>query len=91
MNVYATTSSLGGTAGVAYGFTVSASGLGGSSFNVGADGAAVGVTNNTTLNVNELLAAVNQRAVNGALYNSDATLRQEAADLFDALNNAGGI
>ena len=38
-----------------------------------------------------LLLAVNQRAVNGVLYNGDATLQQQAHDLFDALNNAGGI
>jgi hypothetical protein len=91
LNVYASTQSLGGVAGVAYGFTVSANGLGASSISVGADGAAFGVANNTTRNVYELLLAANKSAVNGALYNGDATLRQEAADLFDALNRAGGI
>ena len=49
-----------------------------------------GPTPNTTLTVNAMLAAVNQWAVNGVLYNGDATLRQLAAALFDALNNAGG-
>ncbi len=43
LNVYATTLSLGGTTGQAYGFTVSVDGLGADSFNVGADGAAFGV------------------------------------------------
>src|SRR5262249_52981829 len=38
LNVYATTSSLGGSAGKSYGFPVSAAGLGAYSFNVGADG-----------------------------------------------------
>lgn len=90
LNVYATTLSLGGTAGAAYGFSVSATGLGARSFNVGDDGAAFGVANGTSLNVYELLRAVNQRAVHGVLYNGDAALRQEAADLFDALNSAGG-
>jgi len=91
LNVYATTLSLGGTAGQAYGFTTSAAGLGARSFNVGADGAAFGVANNSTLNVYQLLAAVNQKAVGGVLYNGDATGRQEAADLFDALSQAGAI
>jgi hypothetical protein len=36
LNVYATTQSLGGTIGQAYGFTVTATGLGADSFNVGA-------------------------------------------------------
>jgi hypothetical protein len=91
LNVYATTQSLGGPAGQAYGFTVTATGLGADSFNVGADGAAFGVANKTTLNVYELLQAVNRQAVNSVLYNGDKTLRNEATDLFDALNKAGAI
>jgi uncharacterized repeat protein (TIGR01451 family) len=91
LNVFATTMSLGGTAGAAYGFTVSATGLGAQSYSVGSDGAAFGVANSSTLNVYELLQAVNQRAVNGLLYGGNTTLRQEAADLFNALNSAGGI
>jgi Bacterial Ig-like domain (group 3)/FG-GAP-like repeat/FG-GAP repeat len=91
LNVYATTQSLGGTIGQTYGFTVTATGLGADSFNVGADGAAFGVANNTTLNVYELLKAVNRQAVNGLLYNGDAALRNEADDLFAALNQAGAI
>src|SRR5262249_32889959 len=91
LNVYATTSSLGGSAGAAYGFTVSAAGLGARTYSVGGDGAAFGVTNSTTLNVYQLLQAVNKQAVNGVLYNGDAALRQQATDLFDALNQAGTI
>jgi len=91
LNVYATTSSLGGTAGVAYGFTVSATGVGARSYNVGRDGAAFGVANNTTLNVYQLLLAVNKKAVNGVLYNGDATLQLQCADLLGALNQAGSI
>jgi hypothetical protein len=91
LNVYATTLSLGGTAGQAYGFTVTATGLGADSFNVGTDGAAFGVANKTTLNVYELLTAVNRQAVNGVLYNDDPTLSNEANNLFDALNKAGAI
>jgi hypothetical protein len=91
LNVYATTSLLGGSAGVTYGFTVSATGLGARSYNVGVFGAAFGVANNTRLNVSELLQAVNKKAVNGVLYNGAATLPSQCADLFDALNQAGSI
>jgi uncharacterized protein (TIGR03118 family) len=87
----ATTQSLGGTAGQAHGFTVTATGLGADSYNVGADGAAFGVKNNTTLNVYELLKAVDRQAVFGVLYNGDKTLRNEANDLFNNLNQAGAI
>jgi hypothetical protein len=91
LNVYATTLSLGGTAGQAYGFTVSAAGLGGRTYTVGNDGAAFGVANNTTLNVYQLLVAVNRRAVRGVLYNGDAALQAQAADLLSALIQAGSI
>jgi hypothetical protein len=91
LNVYATTTSLGGRAGVAYGFTVSDAGLGARSYNVGGDGAAFGVANNSTRNVSQLLRAVNALAVGGVLYNGDATLQAQAADLCDALNQAGSI
>jgi hypothetical protein len=91
LNVYATTSSLGGTAGAAYGFTVSATGLGARSYSVSKDGAAFGVANNTALNVDQLLLAVNRKAVKGVLYNGDATLQAQCADLFNSLDQAGSI
>jgi hypothetical protein len=94
LNVYATTTTLGSSKGAAYGFSVSAAGLGAYSFNVGSDGAAFGVANNTTQNVDELLLAVNKQASNGSLYSGSpmqSTLQGQAADLFDALNQAGGI
>jgi hypothetical protein len=89
LDVYATTSSLGGNAGTAYGFAVSATGLRARSYNVGKDGAAFGVANNTTLNVYELLVAVNKRAKSGVLYGSNATLQAQCANLPNALNTAG--
>jgi hypothetical protein len=91
LNVYATTQSLGGTVGQAYGFTVTATGLGADSFDVGRDGAAFGVANNTTRNVYELLKAVDQQSAFGSLYNGDTILQMEANDLFDSLNKAGAI
>jgi hypothetical protein len=91
LNIYATTSSLGGSAGTTYGFTVTDWGLGAYSYNVGSDGAAFGVPNNSTRNVFGLLLAVNNKAVNGVLYNGNATLQSEAADLFNKLNKAGSI
>jgi hypothetical protein len=92
LNVYATTQSLGGTIGQTYGFTVTATGLGAASFNVGGDGAAFGVADNSTRNVYELLVAVDRQAsLEGGLFNGDATLLKKANDLFDALNRAGAI
>jgi hypothetical protein len=91
LNIYATTLSLGGTIGQSYGFTVSADGLGADSWNVGADGAAFGVANNTTLNVYSILQAVNDQAFLGVLYNGNTTLRNQAGDLFSVLMQAGSL
>jgi hypothetical protein len=89
LNVYATTQSLGGTAGQAAGFTVTAAGLGAASFNIGNAGAAAGVANNTTLRVYDLLVAVNNQAVSGALYNGNAGLLDLCEDLCERLNETG--
>jgi hypothetical protein len=91
LNIYATTQSLGGTAAEAYGFQVTATGLGADSFNVGSDGAAFGVANNTILNVYALLEAVNEEALNGFFDPSNTILQKEASDLFNALDKAGAI
>lgn len=91
LNVYATTQSLGGTAGQPYGFTVTATGLGADSLNVADDGAAFDAANNTTRNVFQLLRAVDRQAVAGVLYNGDKTLLNKANDLLDALSQAGAI
>jgi hypothetical protein len=91
LNVYATTLALGGTAGQAYGFAVSDTGLGARSYNVGPSGAAFGVADDSTLNVYQLLLAANRQAVNGVLYDGDAGLRQMAFDVFDGINTAGGL
>jgi hypothetical protein len=45
----------------------------------------------TTLNVFQMLKAVNQKAVNGVLDNGDARLQDLTEDLFDDLNQTGGI
>jgi parallel beta-helix repeat protein len=91
LDVYATTSSLGGSVAAPYGFTVSAAGLGNATFNISTSGPAFGVPNGTVLTVNQILQAVNDRAVNGVLYNGDAQLRGLADDLFRGLIQAGAI
>ena len=55
------------------------------------DGAAFGVANNTTRNVDEVVLAVNKKAVKGVLDNGEATLPAQAAELFHALNQAGSL
>jgi hypothetical protein len=92
LSVYATNATLDST-GVAaqYGFTVSGYGVGTATFNVGSDGAAFGVANNTGLTIMDLLLATDAQAVNGVLYGGNTTLRDEANAIFSALNQAGSI
>ena len=74
-----------------YGFTVSGDGVGTATVNVGCNGDAFGVANNTTMTVMDLLLATDAQAVNGVLYNGNTTRRNEANDVFSAVNQAGGI
>jgi hypothetical protein len=92
LSVYATNATLDST-GVAaqYGFTVSGDSLGAAGVSVGSDGDAFGVANNTTMTVVDLLLATDAQAVNGVLYNGNATKRSHANDLFSAINQAGGL
>jgi hypothetical protein len=92
LSVYATNATLDST-GVAapYGFTVSGDGLGAAGVSVGSDGDAFGVANNTSMTVMDLLLATDAQAVNGVLYNGNATKRSHANDLFSAINQAGGF
>ena len=92
LSVYATNATLDNTqAATKYGFTVSGNGVGTATFNVGSNGAAFGVANNTTMTVMDLLLAADRQAVNGVLYNGNATDRNQANNVFSALNQAGGI
>jgi hypothetical protein len=91
LNVYATNATLDSTKVAAqYGFTVSGDGLGAAGVNVGGDGDAFGVANNTTMTVMDLLLATDSQAVNGVLYNGNSTKRSHANDVYSAINQAGG-
>jgi hypothetical protein len=91
LDIYATTFSLGGAQAAAFGFRVTADGLGASSYNVGSNGSAFGVTNNQTLTVYAILKAADRYAVAGLLYDGDKTLRSEAATVFGGIDAAGGL
>lgn len=89
--IYATTASLGGNAATQYGFTVSAAGVGASTFNVGNNGAAFGVANGTSLTVMQVLQEINRRAVNGSLYGGDTALTTMANEVCTGINEIGDI
>jgi hypothetical protein len=90
--VYVTDATLDNTGvGSQYGFTVSGNGLSTSTMNVGSNGSAFGVADNSTLTVMQVLLAADAQAVNGVLYNGDSTKRNQANNVFSAINEAGGM
>jgi hypothetical protein len=96
LGVYVTSSNLaGGTMAGGYGFNVSTGGTGSDSYNVGSDGAAYGVANNTTLTVLQLLRGVNGQAVNGVLYANAGSNRALYINMantdFSNINQSGDI
>ena len=89
--VYVTDPTLDNTGvGTQYGFTVSGNGVATATFNVGSNGAAFGVADNTNMTVMDLLLALDAQAVNGVLYNGNTTKRDMANNVFSAINEAGG-
>ena len=75
--------------GTQFGFNVSGNGVATATVNVGDDGTAFGVTNDTRVTVMDLLLAADAQAVNGVLYNGDAARRKEANDVFSGINESG--
>ncbi|HEY1599161.1 MAG TPA: hypothetical protein VGG64_06135, partial [Pirellulales bacterium] len=97
LNIYVTNSSLAGSTATSYGFAVSSTGLGSATANVGANGAAFGLSDNTVMTVAELLSRANANARKGLLWdaNGDGTLnpaetivRNQVYSLFDTINNS---
>jgi hypothetical protein len=89
LSVHATNATLAPTQVAA--FTVSGDGAGTATANVGSNGDAFGMSNNTTMTLLNLLLAADARAVNGVLYGGNAAKRNEANNVFSAVNQAGGI
>jgi hypothetical protein len=92
LSVYVTNATLDSTQVAAqYGFTVSGDGVGTATVNVGSNGDAFGVANNTVMTVLDLLLATDAQAVNGVLYNGNTTKRNHANNVYSAVNQAGDI
>ena len=91
LSVYATTSSLGGSAGAAY-FDVTSAGLGAATFNVQSWGGAFGITDGSNRTVMQLLQLANSNASSsGVLNNGYSSLKAETLSMFDFINDRGGV
>jgi len=90
LSVYATTSSLGKTAGMFFGFAVTTSGLGAATYNVGSNGAAFGVSDNSNVSVLAMLQYTDSQATGNAnLYGGNTTKRTKAGTIYDCVLKAG--
>ncbi len=89
LSLYATSTSLAGSASTSLAatdyLTVSSLGSAGTTFNVGANGAAFGVPNNTTLTVMQLLVDLNANTTAGAAVASGANA------VFNSINTTGNV
>jgi hypothetical protein len=86
---YATSSTLaGGTYAQPYGFNVSAGGTGTDIYNVGSDGSALGLPNNSNQSVLDILAAADALAASTTNFNSKLS---NINDIFSGINQTGDI
>ena len=99
--VYVTNSTLAGTTAESFGFLVTEYGVGMSTFNVGSNGAAFGMENDSDVTVMDLLLASNSRSAGGVLFDLDGDgdaddvietiYRRMANDVFSTINELGDI
>ena len=59
--------------------------------NVGSNGAAFGVANNTVMRVIDMLLATDAMTVGGVLYNNNTSLRDMANIAYTKINEAGDV
>lgn len=81
LSVYVTNETLADTTAQAYGFVTSPYGLGASTFNVGDNGDAFGVDDDTNVTVLDLLLASNERAFEGLLHDADESGTIDSSEL----------
>jgi hypothetical protein len=86
---YVTSSTLaGGTMAAGYGFTVTPGGIGDKLYNVGSNGTAIGLSNNTSYTILELLAAANANCSGGVI---NPAAINALNNIFDGINSGGDI
>jgi parallel beta-helix repeat protein len=90
LSCYVTNSTwAGGNYATRYGFAVSAQGVGYDTVNVGSNGAAFGVANNSNITILQALDATDQQSNDGLLYNGNTTLRAQAYNVYAAIAQNG--
>ena len=95
--VYVTDSGCAGTVATSYGFKVESLGVCSTTFNIGSNGNAFGVANNSVLSIIDILSRTDAMSSGGTgatqydIYNGNTVLQNMAINVYDAINNAGHI
>ena len=89
LSCYVTNSNLAGNAGASCGFTVTSSGAGGCSYNVGSNGAPIGLSNNQSYCLLSLLSSIDSQCQNGSFGGSNA--QNAANNVCGNINQIGGV
>ena len=89
--VYVTNSALAGNAAASYGFNVTAGGIASKVWNVGSDGATLGLANSQNYTILSIMQAANFKAVNGSLFSGSSSSRGSAVVIYNAINTKGDI
>jgi hypothetical protein len=79
----------GGNYAAYYGFHVNADSSGYETINIGSNGAAFNVANNTTISILQALDATNNDVVNQVLYGGSTTLDNMAMAVYTAITQGG--
>jgi hypothetical protein len=85
-NTSLNTNSAARTKATSLGFALSSSGAGAASYNVGANGAAFGLANNTSKKISELLTLANSKAIGGVLNGGNQSLILQTRIVFSGIN-----
>jgi hypothetical protein len=85
--VYVTNTQLAGSAAAPYGFNTSTTGTGSKTYNVGSNGSAIGLVDNTSYTITQLLQQVNLAIKNGTFGSAANAFNT----IFDGINQAGDI
>jgi hypothetical protein len=92
LSCYVTSSKLaGGNFAASYGFKVTTDGSGYDTLNIGSNGAAFNVANNTTISIFQALNATDDDVVNKVLYGGSTSLDNMAYTVYNAITTHGGI
>lgn len=91
ISCYVTNSNCAGNAGQSYGFTISSGGSGLCSYNVGSNGSGLGLSNNQSYTLVNLLTTIDSQCQNGQFSSNNGSAQNAANAICNGINQTGGV